>query len=159
MRGGWGIYYDFPYTNATILFPSIAVETDFGVAYQNRDPNGIKNPDGSFFQPGQPLPPNQLPGLASNPPNEVASPTLRTPFSRQGSIGFSAEVTPYLFQAGTDAPTWRSRGIPVYGIYPYPIDAEDLTRMHGNDERVSIESLRQGTEMIYRTLVEVAGRR
>ena len=72
---------------------------------------------------------------------------------------FSAPVTPYLFQAGTDAPTWRTRGIPVYGIYPYPIDAEDLTRMHGNDERVSIESLRQGTEMIYRTLIEVAGRR
>ena len=71
---------------------------------------------------------------------------------------FSAEVTPYLFQAGTDAPTWRTKGIPVYGIYPYPIDAEDLTRMHGNDERVSIESLRQGTEMIYRTLVDVAGR-
>jgi len=72
---------------------------------------------------------------------------------------YTAEVTPYLFQAGTDAGTWRSRGIPVYGIYPYPIDADDLTRMHGNDERVSIESLRQGTEMIYRTLVEVAGRR
>ena len=47
----------------------------------------------------------------------------------------------------------------MYGIYPYPIDAEDLKRMHGNDERVSIESLRQGTEMIYRTLVDVAGRR
>ena len=72
---------------------------------------------------------------------------------------FSAEVTPYLFQAGTDAPTWRSRGIPVYGIYPYPIDAEDLTRMHGNDERVSIEGLQQGTEMIYRALVDVAGKR
>jgi acetylornithine deacetylase/succinyl-diaminopimelate desuccinylase-like protein len=72
---------------------------------------------------------------------------------------FSAEVTPYLFQAGTDAPTWRTRGIPVYGIYPYPIDADDLTRMHGNDERVSIESLRQGTEMIYKTLVDVAGKR
>jgi acetylornithine deacetylase/succinyl-diaminopimelate desuccinylase-like protein len=72
---------------------------------------------------------------------------------------FAAEVTPYLFQAGTDAGTWRSRGIPVYGIYPYPIDAEDLTRMHGNDERVSVEALRQGTEMIYRTLVDVAGHR
>ena len=69
------------------------------------------------------------------------------------------EVTSYLFQAGTDAYPWRIRGVPVYGIYPYPIDAEDLTRMHGNDERVSVESLRQGTEMIYRTLVEVAGRR
>jgi hypothetical protein len=96
VRGGWGIYHDFPYTNATILFPSIAVETNFGVAYQNRDPNGIRNPDGTFFQPGQPLPPNQLPGLAANPPNEVASPTLATPYSRQGSIGFSAEVTPWL---------------------------------------------------------------
>lgn len=72
---------------------------------------------------------------------------------------YSAEVTPYLFQAGTDAGAWRSRGIPVYGIYPYAIDADDLTRMHGNDERVSIQSLRDGTEMIYRVLVEVAGRK
>jgi acetylornithine deacetylase/succinyl-diaminopimelate desuccinylase-like protein len=70
-----------------------------------------------------------------------------------------AEVTPYLFQAGTDAGAWRSRGVPVYGIYPYPIDADELTRMHGNDEKVSIESLRQGTEMIFRTLTEVAGKR
>ena len=70
-----------------------------------------------------------------------------------------AEVTPYLFQAGTDAGAWRSRGVPVYGIYPYPITAEELTRMHGNDERVSIEPLRQGTEMIFNTLVEVAGRK
>lgn len=70
-----------------------------------------------------------------------------------------AEVTPYLFQAGTDAGAWRNRGVPVYGIYPYPITADELTRMHGNDERVSIESLRLGTEMIFKTLVDVAGRK
>lgn len=69
------------------------------------------------------------------------------------------EVTPYLFQAGTDAGAWRSKGVPVYGIYPYPIDDDELSRMHGNDEKVSIASLKQGTEMIYRTLVEVAGKR
>jgi acetylornithine deacetylase/succinyl-diaminopimelate desuccinylase-like protein len=68
-----------------------------------------------------------------------------------------AEVTPYLFQAGTDAGAWRSRGVPVYGIYPYPISADELTRMHGNDERVSVASLRQGTDMIFRTLTAVAG--
>ena len=66
-------------------------------------------------------------------------------------------MTPYLFQAGTDAAAWRSRGIPVFGIYPYPISNDELRRMHGNDERVSVESLRQGTEMLYRTLVRVAG--
>ncbi|MGA7962173.1 MAG: M20/M25/M40 family metallo-hydrolase, partial [Candidatus Acidiferrales bacterium] len=67
-----------------------------------------------------------------------------------------APVTPYLFQAGTDAIAWRSRGVPVYGIYPYPITPEDLTRMHGNDERVPIASLEQGTQLIYKTLVQVA---
>src|SRR5262249_44037598 len=70
-----------------------------------------------------------------------------------------AEVTPYLFQASTDAAAWRSRGVPVYGIYPYPIDADELTRMHGNDEKVSVKSLQEGTEMIYRTLVDVAGKK
>jgi acetylornithine deacetylase/succinyl-diaminopimelate desuccinylase-like protein len=68
-----------------------------------------------------------------------------------------AEVTPYLFQAGTDAAAWRNRGIPVFGIYPYPISTDELRRMHGNDERVSVESLRQGTEMLFRTLKRVAG--
>ena len=62
-------------------------------------------------------------------------------------------------QAGTDAMAWRSRGIPVYGIYPYPITADELTRMHGNDERVSVQSLEQGTQMIDKTLVEIAGKK
>jgi acetylornithine deacetylase/succinyl-diaminopimelate desuccinylase-like protein len=79
---------------------------------------------------------------------------------RQARATFpGAEVTPYLFQAGTDAMAWRSRGIPVYGIYPYPITADELTRMHGNDERVSVQSLEQGTQMIYNTLVEIAGKK
>ena len=30
--------------------------------------------------------------------------------------------------------------------------------MHGNDERVSVESLQSGTELIYKTLVEVAAK-
>jgi len=69
-----------------------------------------------------------------------------------------ALVTPYLFQAGTDAGAWRSRGVPVYGIYPYPIDAADLERMHGNDERVPIASLESGLKMITATLLEVAAK-
>jgi len=70
----------------------------------------------------------------------------------------TAPTTTYLFQAGTDAFAWRSKGIPVYGVYPYPITAEDLTRMHGNDERVPVKSLEEGTKWIYETLVEVASK-
>ena len=67
-------------------------------------------------------------------------------------------VTPYLFQAGTDAAPWRSRGIPMYGIYPYPISNDDLRRMHGNDERVPVKSLDQGTQLIYDTILAVAAK-
>ena len=69
-----------------------------------------------------------------------------------------ARVTPYLFQAGTDAAAWRSRGVPVYGIYPYPITSQDLERMHGNDERVPVASLESGLRMITNVLIEVAGK-
>ena len=104
----------------------------------------------------------------SNPAIATAAPTPPSPedtelfraLTRQARATFpGAEVTPYLFQAGTDAGAWRNRGVPVYGIYPYPITDDQLTRMHGNDENVSIESLRLGTDMIYKTLVDVAAKK
>jgi outer membrane receptor protein involved in Fe transport len=93
LRGGWGKYYDFPYTNATLLFPAIAVQSNFGASYLHADPQGIRNPDGSLYRIGQPLPPNQLPPQ-NIVPNEVASPTIAAPESTQASIGFSTELTP-----------------------------------------------------------------
>jgi acetylornithine deacetylase/succinyl-diaminopimelate desuccinylase-like protein len=103
--------------------------------------------------------------LAANAAARPAAPSpeetdLYRALEREAKVEFpGAEVTPYLFQAGTDAGAWRSRGVPVYGIYPYPIDADELTRMHGNDEKVSVAALKQGTDMIYRTLISVAGKR
>ncbi|HEY3740491.1 MAG TPA: M20/M25/M40 family metallo-hydrolase [Bryobacteraceae bacterium] len=96
--------------------------------------------------------------MRQTPPSMIATDLYSVLASESKSVYPEAAVTPYLFQAGTDSMAWRSRGVPVYGIYPYPIDAEDLSRMHGNDERVSIESLRTGTELIYKTLLEVAAK-
>ncbi len=91
-------------------------------------------------------------------PSTKDSDLFRSLVKQSNAVFPGVPVTTYLFQAGTDAMAWRSKGIPVYGIYPYPISAEDLTRMHGNDERVSIQSLQQGTDLIYKTLVEIAGK-
>lgn len=96
IRGGVGRYFDFPYTNATILFPAVSVQSTYGQSYAYHDGNGIRNANGTFFQPGQPLPPNQLSGVDVNPPSEVASPTLATPYSDQISLGYSWQVNPWL---------------------------------------------------------------
>jgi acetylornithine deacetylase/succinyl-diaminopimelate desuccinylase-like protein len=69
-----------------------------------------------------------------------------------------AEVIPALFEAGTDATAWRERGVPVYGIYPYPLNDEILLTMHGHDERIAVRSLHEGTEFVYRILLDVAKR-
>ncbi len=61
-----------------------------------------------------------------------------------------AGQAPCLFEAGTSGGPWRQKGIPVYGLYPYAVDNDTMTRMHGDDERVSIEALQAGTELMYR---------
>ncbi len=90
LRGGYGTYFDFPYTNATILFPAAAVQSQYGLIFQHENPNGIPG-----FQPGDPLPANQIePDLGG--PDEVASPTLATPYSDQASLGLSWQVNDWL---------------------------------------------------------------
>jgi carboxypeptidase family protein/TonB-dependent receptor-like protein len=142
LRGGYGIYYDFPYTNATILFPAAAVQSNFGVVYIHTNTAGIRNPNGSFFQPGQPLPPNQLPAADIPPPNEVASPTLATPYSRQLSLGYSWQVNDWLglnFEAVSvdyrDIPfRFRANPIdPATGVRRFP-DFGNFRLWYGNGE-------------------------
>lgn len=114
LRGGVGRYYDFPYTNATILFPAAAVQSTYGAIYSFVDPTGtgIRNADGTFYRPGQPLPPNQLGSPDIPIPNNVLSPrTQATPYSDQASIGYSWEVTSSL-GVNIDAVSTRYRDIP-----------------------------------------------
>jgi acetylornithine deacetylase/succinyl-diaminopimelate desuccinylase-like protein len=99
--------------------------------------------------------PNSVAGTQDSPTDTMLYKALEASANK---LWPGVPVTPYLFQAGTDAGAWRSRGVPVYGIYPYPISNEDLRRMHGNDERVPMESLDQGTKLIYDTLVAVAAK-
>lgn len=97
VRGGLGRYYDFPYTNATILFPSEAVMSNFGTVYSLTDQNGIRNPDGTFFRPGQPLPPGGATPIGQTLPGNVAHPSVtNTPYSDQISLGYSTELNNWL---------------------------------------------------------------
>ncbi len=95
-RTGWGIYYDFGYTNANILFPGLSAQGGSGQIFVVTNTAGIKNPDGSFFTYGQPTSniasQNQInpngPFFSSN----VAVPRVKQPFTQQFSVGWSHEL-------------------------------------------------------------------
>ena len=124
IRGGVGRFYDFPYTNATILFPALSVQSNYGQTYGYVDPAGIKNANGSFFRPGiDPLPTNQLPGADIPPPNEVAAPNItNVPYSDQVSLGYSWQVNNALGLNLEAVGAWykdspfRVRGNPTLGV-------------------------------------------
>ena len=92
VRGGYGRYYDFAYTNANILFAVVGAQSSFGQIYLNNDGTGIKNDDGSFFVVGQPLPQNELTNATKPLPSHAASPRIKQPYTDQFNLGFAREL-------------------------------------------------------------------
>jgi acetylornithine deacetylase/succinyl-diaminopimelate desuccinylase-like protein len=49
-----------------------------------------------------------------------------------------------LTTGATDLRYFRDLGIPAYGFFPIILPNEELFRMHGKNERISVSTLRQG---------------
>ena len=58
-------------------------------------------------------------------------------------------VLPFLTTGATDLRYFRDLGIPAYGFFPITLPNEELFRMHGKDERISIAALKQGLAGTY----------
>ena len=98
IRAGWGVYYDFGYTNANILFPGLSVQGGSGIIFQATNTAGLRNPDGSFFAIGQPI--DNIASQNEVNPNgpfysaQLTGPEVRQPWTSQTSFGWSHELTP-----------------------------------------------------------------
>jgi outer membrane receptor protein involved in Fe transport len=96
VRAGWGIYYDYGFTNANILFPGLSAQGGSGTVFSVSNTAGIKNPDGSFFAVGQPI--SNIASQNEVNPNgpfyssNVAAPQIRQPWTTQASIGWSHQL-------------------------------------------------------------------
>ncbi len=66
-----------------------------------------------------------------------------------------APTVPYMSTGATDAAHLRAKKIPTYGILPFPLNEDDLSRMHGNDERLSLADLEAGIKFLYITIEEI----
>ncbi|MFJ2894935.1 M20/M25/M40 family metallo-hydrolase [Streptomyces sp. NPDC087218] len=67
-------------------------------------------------------------------------------------------ATPCQFEAVTSAVPFREQRVPVYGMYPFTVNRDMLKRMHGTDEHIGVEALRQGTETVYQLLAGLRAR-
>jgi acetylornithine deacetylase/succinyl-diaminopimelate desuccinylase-like protein len=60
-----------------------------------------------------------------------------------------AAIVPSVSTGFTDSHFFRDRGIASYGYAPFLVPQTDEAGVHGNDERISIENVRTGTQMMY----------
>jgi outer membrane receptor protein involved in Fe transport len=143
IRGGYGRYFDFGYTNSNILFAAVnATGLGAGTVFEVNDANGIKNPDGSFFRVTDPIAniEDQNEAGGALPVNRhVASPRLKQPYTDQISFGWSHQLdaatvldVDYVHVEGRDI-GWRprlnaqhpgvaERPLALLGINPSPAD-------------------------------------
>ena len=90
----------------------------------------------------------KIPNL-SPPDTELYKATGR----RDAAAGSGVVVAPMILVAFTDCWVFRRCGLHAYGFSPFVIDESELQRIHGNDERISLENLREGVR-VYTEMLE-----
>ena len=68
-----------------------------------------------------------------------------------------ALVLPSVSTGFTDSRVFRRRGIAAYGFVPTITGPSEQGRVHGNDERISIENLRIGTQIMHHVVRGICG--
>jgi acetylornithine deacetylase/succinyl-diaminopimelate desuccinylase-like protein len=91
------------------------------------------------------------------PASSFRSPMFSAIADAVRSVDSSIAVVPYMSTGATDSARLRAWGVQTYGVLPFPLAQDDEERMHGNDERVPVESLLFGAKVIYLATINVAG--
>ncbi len=68
-----------------------------------------------------------------------------------------ALVLPSVSTGFTDSRVFRRRGVAAYGFVPTVTGPSEQGRVHGNDERIAIENLRLGTQIMHQVVRGICG--
>ena len=96
VRGGWGMYSDFAYTNSNALTAALDAAGGGGIIFSATSGTGLRKPDGTLFRASDPI--SAIANLNRVDPNhptsgEVVSPRLEQPFTYQTNAGWSHELS------------------------------------------------------------------
>lgn len=68
-----------------------------------------------------------------------------------------AIITPFMLPGMSDSRFFRRMGVPVYGIISARLGLEDLASVHGINEKISVEDLKNGVRFMYALVEACAG--
>jgi len=99
--------------------------------------------------------------LAPNPGENAPSSSVDSPLyqtiARAGAQDFpGAVVVPELSPWATDSAQLRLHNVQAYGLLPFPLTEADESKMHGDDERIPIASIRPGVAFLYHVVSSFA---
>jgi len=57
-------------------------------------------------------------------------------------------VAPLLMLGTSDSRYFRERGVPSYGFMPAVIPLSDIGLIHGIDEKISVDNMKKGSEIM-----------
>jgi acetylornithine deacetylase/succinyl-diaminopimelate desuccinylase-like protein len=75
-------------------------------------------------------------------------------FASQNDPG--CPVAPLLLPGATDSRFLREKGMTTYDFCPFRLPEKEIMRVHGHDERISLENLKFGMRMLAEVIKEVA---
>ena len=74
-----------------------------------------------------------------------------------GAVAPDAIVAPFLVVVVADARHYARLTSDIYRFLPLRLNAGDLARMHGTDERVAIDDYERAVRLYHRLIIEAAG--
>ncbi len=95
--------------------------------------------------------------MPSTPPSSLDTALYRAMESVFREAGPRALVVPYMTRGATDGSFLRRKGMAVYGA-PLFARQDNENRAHGNDERIAVESVREGTALLWEVVTRVAAK-
>jgi acetylornithine deacetylase/succinyl-diaminopimelate desuccinylase-like protein len=63
--------------------------------------------------------------------------------------GKGLPVLPYITTGATDLRYFRDLGITAYGFFPITLSSNEILKMHGKNERISVENIQKGLDGTY----------
>jgi acetylornithine deacetylase/succinyl-diaminopimelate desuccinylase-like protein len=91
----------------------------------------------------------------ATPPSNIDTEMFRALENAQAKVFPGAVTLPMMLTGATDSAQLRAKGVQAYGLGSVSSD-DDSARVHGNDERISVNGLGKFLEFVWWAVVEVA---